>query len=143
MKTTKFDRPVKVRTTLRAKHAFTLIELLVVIAVIAILASLLLPALAKAKTKAHTARCLSNLRQLGLATTMYPSENQEKFPFVNERWPRMAFIDTWALLQPYISTNGSFYLCPADHGPNNFILISQVFASMNLGVRTNGLRPKS
>jgi len=59
--------------------AFTLVELLVVIAVIAILAALLLPALAKAKASAKCAACKSNLRQLGIALTMYVGDNQ-KYP---------------------------------------------------------------
>ena len=61
-------------------HAFTLIELLVVISVVGLLASLLLPALSRAKKRGYQAQCVSNLRQIGLGFAAYVDDHNDRYP---------------------------------------------------------------
>jgi prepilin-type N-terminal cleavage/methylation domain-containing protein len=124
----------------RAQVAFTLIELLVVIAIIAILAGLLLPALSRAKVKGVTARCISNLRQVGITLAMYTGDNQDRFPFSGRAWPHMPFVDLLKLFNPYISTNNrAFWTCPGDKPPAWNVAWVKVNGAANGGIRTNDL----
>jgi len=89
-----------------AAAAFTLIELLVVIGIIAILASFLMPAIARAKESGKRIACVNNMRQLGLAVVMYADENGGQFP------PRATPLWMTRLLPFY--QNVSILKCPTD-----------------------------
>ena len=128
------------------KQGFTLIELLVVITIIALLVSILLPALNRARSQARSTVCLSNTRQWGIGTMMFASENKDKYPWEGEKelckknfeakdwWanaaPKMLGEKSCRDISEYAISNGrdipvppatgNIFLCPAAKPDSNF-----------------------
>jgi type II secretory pathway pseudopilin PulG len=96
------------RRRCRIAAAFTLLELLVVAGIVAVLLALVLAMLGKARTSAGNIRCLSNLRQIGVAFTTYASDNQGRLPD-----PASAQMPWEAALRKYLAT-ARVLECPAD-----------------------------
>jgi len=94
---------------MRTRRGFTLIELLVVIAIIAILAAMLLPALAKAKSKAQQISCTSNSKQIALSVAMYHGDNKTYFPWAP--WTS-ASTPYWVLFRTYLADD-KVWACPS------------------------------
>jgi len=117
--------PFRRQKTFVPASAFTLIELLVVLAIIGILASLLLPALARTKSKAHNIVCVNQLRQLGMAVRMFADDNDQHMPTAEllpsmpadpaKPLPRIATVLGPQLGKTEGSTNNAqVFRCPGD-----------------------------
>lgn len=96
----------------RSKSGFTLIEILVVIAIVALLTALLIPAFSSARESMRTTSCASNLKQIGLAISLYVNDNSGRYPLIAQP-TNCSWVDT---VFPYAKSVAIFQCPSTDHG---------------------------